>query len=184
MAKMTPMLARRGVAAMAAAPGRGRRRRRCLAAPAVALARPVDRASSRTVSRWSTRSAGRALWGPVLIVAMIVAQTIVAPVPGQVINFVSGYVYGPWVGLLYSWLGMVAGRRHCHAALAAMPDGRSWSGLSARACSRQHRPLCQRARASRFFLLMFLMPGLPDDVLCFVVGHDAFAAADHVAAGR
>ncbi|MGE5603969.1 MAG: hypothetical protein ACM30E_13040, partial [Nitrososphaerales archaeon] len=53
------------------------------------------------------RAAGA--WGPVVIIGLSVAQTIVAPIPGQMTNFAAGYIYGPWLGLLYSWVGLVLG---------------------------------------------------------------------------
>jgi uncharacterized membrane protein YdjX (TVP38/TMEM64 family) len=112
------------------------------------------------------RAAG--MWGPVLIVAMIIAQTIVAPIPGQVINFVSGYVYGPWLGLLYSWVGMTLGIG------IAMAIGR-FAGrpvverlITPAALEKMDR--LARGKGMMFFLLVFLVPGLPDDVACFVVG--------------
>jgi uncharacterized membrane protein YdjX (TVP38/TMEM64 family) len=97
-----------------------------------------------------------------------VGQTIIAPIPGQVVNFVAGYIYGPWAGLLYSWIGMVIGIG------IAMAIGRYAA-----------RPVVERLVSSAvlfkmdrlaagkgipFFVLMFIIPGLPDDVLCFVAG--------------
>lgn len=111
---------------------------------------------------------GAGAWGPALIIAMVIAQTIVAPIPGQVINFVAGYIYGPWAGMLYSWLGMVAGIG------IAMAIGR-YAGrpvveklVSAPVMEKMDRLAAGKGMA--FFLLMFLIPGLPDDVLCFIVG--------------
>ena len=34
-------------------------------------------------------------WGPVAIVALETAQALLAPIPGQAIEAVSGYLYGP-----------------------------------------------------------------------------------------
>jgi uncharacterized membrane protein YdjX (TVP38/TMEM64 family) len=111
---------------------------------------------------------GAGAWGPAVLIGLVVGQTVIAPIPGQVINFVAGYIYGFWLGLLYSWLGMVVGIG------VAMLIGR-YAG----------RPVVERLVSPRvlakmdqlaagkgilFFLLVFLIPGLPDDVLCFVVG--------------
>lgn len=111
---------------------------------------------------------GAGMWGPAVLIALVVAQTIIAPVPGQVINFVAGYIYGPWAGLLYSWVGMVLGIG------IAMAIGR-YAGrpvverlISARALDKVDRLAAGKGIA--FFLLMFIIPGLPDDALCFLVG--------------
>ncbi len=112
------------------------------------------------------RSAGA--WGPALIVALAVAQTVVAPIPGQVINFIAGYVYGPGLGLLYSWLGLVLGA--ATAMLLARYAGRP---VVERLVSSALLDRIDRLAAGKglgFFVLFFFIPGLPDDLLCFVVG--------------
>jgi uncharacterized membrane protein YdjX (TVP38/TMEM64 family) len=112
------------------------------------------------------RAAGA--WGPAVIVGLIIAQTIIAPIPGQVINFVAGYVYGPWLGMAFSWVGLVIGA--AIAMLLARYAGRPLVErlVSPRLLDRLDR--LARGRGLGFFLLFFLIPGLPDDLLCFVVG--------------
>jgi len=107
-------------------------------------------------------------WGPVVLIALAVAQTIVAPIPGQVVNFVAGYIYGLAAGFLYSWLGLVLGTS------IAMGLAR-WAGrpLVERLVSRGLLDRLDRLAQQRslgFFFLFFLIPGLPDDLLCFAAG--------------
>ncbi len=107
-------------------------------------------------------------WGPLALIGLSVAQTIVAPIPGQVINFVAGYLFGLGPGLLYSWMGLVAGTTL--AMLLARYAGRP---LVQRIVD--HKLVAKvdglaRNRGLRFFFLFFLIPGLPDDILCFVAG--------------
>jgi len=107
-------------------------------------------------------------WGPLLVIALVVAQVVAAPIPGQALNFVAAYVYGFWLGVLYSWLGAVIG------SILAMGLAR-WLG----------RPLIERLVAPdalarldrlaegqglRFFFLIWLLPFLPDDLACFLAG--------------
>jgi len=107
-------------------------------------------------------------WGPLVSIALNVAQVLVAPIPGQFVGLVNGYLYGPWLGTLYSMAGLTLG------TILAMALAR-WFG----------RPLVERlvnpqtlARwdriASRqgplFFFFVFLLPFVPDDVACFVIG--------------
>jgi uncharacterized membrane protein YdjX (TVP38/TMEM64 family) len=110
-------------------------------------------------------------WGPLVIVALAIAQTIIAPIPGQVVNFVSGYIYGLWPGMLYSWIGLVLGTTMAMgmARYAGRPVVEHLVG-------RKILDRVDRAAAGRglsFFFLFFLIPGLPDDVLCFVAGFTA-----------
>jgi uncharacterized membrane protein YdjX (TVP38/TMEM64 family) len=47
--------------------------------------------------------------GPVVLVAFNALQIVVAPVPGYVIQIVSGYLYGPLWGGIWGSLGLLAG---------------------------------------------------------------------------
>ena len=107
-------------------------------------------------------------WGPLVTVALNVAQVLLAPVPGQFVGIVNGYLYGIGWGTLYSMAGLLLGTS------LAMVLGR-WFG----------RPLVERlarpetlARWDRiadhqgplFFFLVFLFPFVPDDISCFLIG--------------
>jgi uncharacterized membrane protein YdjX (TVP38/TMEM64 family) len=107
-------------------------------------------------------------WGPVILIGLIILQTIVAPIPGQVLGLAAGYLYGFWGGLLYGWLGTVTGSvlAMCIARFAGRP-------LVARLVRPDVLERLDRFAAGRgllFFFLVFLIPGLPDDVFCFVAG--------------
>jgi uncharacterized membrane protein YdjX (TVP38/TMEM64 family) len=105
---------------------------------------------------------------PLSSVALNAAQVVVAPVPGQVIGLANGYLFGVLWGTFYSVIGLTLG------SALAMGLGR-WLG----------RPIVERfvppeelarwdhlaqRRGPIFFLLVFLLPLVPDDVACFAVG--------------
>lgn len=107
-------------------------------------------------------------WGPLVSMALNVAQVLLAPMPGQVVGLANGYLYGVWLGTIYSMVGLLVGRA------MAMVMAR-WFG----------RPLIERlvkperlARWDRiigrqgplFLFLVFLFPFLPDDLVCFLIG--------------
>lgn len=111
---------------------------------------------------------GAGPWGPLVLIGLSVAQTIVAPIPGQIVNFVAGYLFGLGPGLLYSWVGLVVGTSL--AMLLARYAGRP---LVERIVDRKllaRVDALAKGRGLRFFFLFFLIPGLPDDILCFVAG--------------
>ncbi|WP_206425115.1 TVP38/TMEM64 family protein [Halosimplex salinum] len=106
--------------------------------------------------------------GPVVLVALQAVQVVVAPVPGQVLAVVAGYLYGAWWGTLYNMLGVTIG-----------------STVAFWLSRRYGRPYVERVvhddalatfdavdddyvRVALF--VFFLLPGLPDDALCFVGG--------------
>ncbi|MGQ9766387.1 MAG: TVP38/TMEM64 family protein [Anaerolineae bacterium] len=112
------------------------------------------------------RAAG--MWGPLALIGLIVVQTVAAPIPGAVINLVAGYLYGLGLGLLYSWLGLAVGTG------LAMALGR-YAGRPAVAWLVAPPTLARLDRLARrgglrFFLLAFLIPGLPDDLFCILAG--------------
>ncbi len=111
---------------------------------------------------------GAGAWGPAVIIGFSIAQTVAAPIPGQMTNFVAGYLYGPWLGLLYSWAGLILGS--AIAMLLARYAGRP---VIERLVSPDVLDRVDGFAAGKglgFFLLFFPIPGLPDDLLCFVIG--------------
>ncbi len=106
--------------------------------------------------------------GPLAIVGLQIAQVVAAPIPGQVIGLASGYLYGPWLGTLYSMAGLLLG------TYLAVWLVRRWG-----------RPIVERlveagtlARIDRLserlgipvLFLVFLLPFLPDDAILLVAG--------------
>jgi len=109
--------------------------------------------------------------GPLVSVALNVVQVLVAPVPGQFINLVNGYLYGIWLGGLYSLAGLVLG-----SALAMWLSRRLGRPLVERLVDASTLARWDRLAAGRgalFFFLIFLFPLLPDDVACFIIGLSA-----------
>jgi uncharacterized membrane protein YdjX (TVP38/TMEM64 family) len=112
------------------------------------------------------RAAGA--WGPAAIIGFSIAQTVVAPIPGQMTNFVAGYLYGPWLGLLYSWAGLILGS--AIAMLLARYAGRPVIERLVSPSLLERVDGFAAGRGLGFFFLFFLIPGLPDDLLCFAIG--------------
>jgi len=107
-------------------------------------------------------------WGPLVTIALNVAQVVLAPIPGQFVGLVNGYLYGVWLGAVYSMVGLLLG------TTLAMGMAR-WFG----------RPLVERLvnqaqlthwdriadrQGPLFFFLVFLFPLVPDDIACFLIG--------------
>jgi uncharacterized membrane protein YdjX (TVP38/TMEM64 family) len=107
-------------------------------------------------------------WGPVAIILLQMAQVILAPIPGQAIGAISGYLYGPWLGTLYAMLGVVIGSML--AFLLARRLGRPlviW--LAGQGVVSQLDDLAERGGAL-FFFLLWVFPFSPDDLVCLAAG--------------
>lgn len=107
-------------------------------------------------------------WAPLVSIALNAAQVIIAPIPGQVIGLANGYLFGVWLGTLYSLLGVMLGtgmvliltRKWGRPFVARLIQGEQLEKLD-----------CLVARrGALFFFLIFLLPFLPDDLTCFAVG--------------
>jgi uncharacterized membrane protein YdjX (TVP38/TMEM64 family) len=111
---------------------------------------------------------GFGVFAPLVLVGLQTAQVVIAPIPGQVLAVVAGYLFGPWWGTLYNMVGITLGstiafwlsRRYGRAYVERIvhEDALAWfDGLDD-----------DHTRVALF--LFFLVPGLPDDVLCFAGG--------------
>ncbi len=49
------------------------------------------------------------IFGPLVLVAFIALEVIIAPLPGGFLELASGALFGPFMGTLYSWLGSMIG---------------------------------------------------------------------------
>jgi uncharacterized membrane protein YdjX (TVP38/TMEM64 family) len=123
---------------------------------------------------WSSEEKARNLilatgiWGPLVLILLQALQVFLAPIPGQVLGAAAGYIFGPWLGTLYSMAGVMLG-----------------SILALTLSRRYGRPLVERFVAKEtlarmdeliakgglwFFFIAFLLPFFPDDALCFLAG--------------
>jgi len=108
------------------------------------------------------------VWAPLALIVLQALQIVLAPVPGQVLAAVAGYLFGPWWGTLYNMIGITLGstaafwlsRRFGRAYVERMIDADALATFDT---------LAERRGLLSLFVL-FLIPGLPDDALCFVGG--------------
>lgn len=108
------------------------------------------------------------VWGPVALILLQAGQVVLAPIPGQLLAVGGGYVYGPYWGTLYTVLGVTIGSTVAFALSRRF--GRSYveTIVHENALARFDAVDDDHARLALFFF--FLVPGLPDDVICFVGG--------------
>lgn len=105
---------------------------------------------------------------PIAYILIQAMQVVIAPIPGHIVGFVSGYLFGTVNGTLYSLIGTAIG-----------------SAIAFSLARRFGRPFVERTihpdtldlfddfvgEYGRMALFaVFLIPGLPDDALCFVGG--------------
>ena len=107
-------------------------------------------------------------WAPLVSIAVSTLQVIAAPLPGQVTGLVNGYLFGAWLGTLYSLLGVMLG-----TGLILVLTRRWGRPLAAKlvpAAQLEKLDYLIERRGELFFFLIFLLPLLPDDLTCFAIG--------------
>jgi uncharacterized membrane protein YdjX (TVP38/TMEM64 family) len=110
-------------------------------------------------------------WGilaPVIFIGLQALQVIIAPIPGEVTGILGGYLFGQWIGLLYSTIGLTLG------SVAAFGVGR-WLGVHyvQKLVSPeiwQKMGFIVEAEGAILCFIIFLIPGLPKDMICYLFG--------------
>ncbi len=107
-------------------------------------------------------------YSPIAYILIQALQVVVAPIPGGLIEFMGGYLFGVRVGFLYSIIGSILG---------------SWFAFGlARIFERVAVEKFVHIRTMKKFdylighegvilsFLLFLIPGFPKDALCYILG--------------
>ncbi len=110
-------------------------------------------------------------WGvlaPVIFIALQALQVIISPIPGEATGILGGYLFGQWLGLLYSTIGLTIG------SVVSFAIGR-WLGahyvknfVSEQTWNRLG--FIVEAEGAVLCFIIFLIPGLPKDIVCYLFG--------------
>ena len=107
-------------------------------------------------------------WAPLATILLHVAQVLLAPIPGQVIDAANGYLFGAAWGTFYSLIGVITGSSLAMAL--ARRFGRPWAERLITKETLERLDSYSQKRGALFLFLIFLFPFLPDDVACFLAG--------------
>lgn len=105
---------------------------------------------------------------PLVLIGAQVGQVLVAPIPGPVVGAAAGYAFGVFWGTIYGFIGLAIGS--AIAILAAKRYGRPFvEDVIADDTMDKFDYMADEHGFLPFFLL-FLLPGFPDDAICFIAG--------------
>lgn len=107
-------------------------------------------------------------FGPIVFIVLQALQVVAAPIPGEATGILGGYLFGTLAGLVYSTIGLTIG------SCLGFGLGR-WLGLPfVRRLITQgtyHRfDFLTQAKGELVVFLLFLIPGFPKDILCYILG--------------
>jgi len=110
-------------------------------------------------------------WGllaPVVFIAIQALQVVISPIPGEATGFLGGFLFGQWLGLIYSTVGLTLG------SLAAFSVGR-WLGARfvqglVKKETWDRLGFIVEAEGAILCFVIYLIPGFPKDMACYIFG--------------
>jgi uncharacterized membrane protein YdjX (TVP38/TMEM64 family) len=107
-------------------------------------------------------------YSPLVFILLHILHAIILPIPGEAIEFLGGYVFGAWAGMLYNMIGLTVGS--CLAfGIARFFERRLTERFISPEIRKKFAYLIGHEGSILSFLL-FLIPGFPKNALCYILG--------------
>jgi uncharacterized membrane protein YdjX (TVP38/TMEM64 family) len=103
-----------------------------------------------------------------IFIGLQVLQVVAAPVPGEVTGFVGGVFFGTAGGIIYSTIGLTIGS--WLAFVLARMAGRPLVEKIVNPETIKRYDYVMKHKGILLAFLMFLIPGFPKDILCYLLG--------------
>jgi uncharacterized membrane protein YdjX (TVP38/TMEM64 family) len=108
------------------------------------------------------------IFAPLVFIFLQALQVVVAPIPGQVVALVAGYLFGPLAGTVYSLTGVLIGS--AVAFSLSKRYGRSFvEDILHEDVVARFDDFVDTVGVPGLFAFV-IIPGLPDDAICFLSG--------------
>lgn len=135
---------------------------------AVVIGRPIVRFASEP-ERFRDWVDSHGIWGPIAYMVMVVVQIVIAVIPGEPFEIAAGYAFGAVWGTVLYLAAATAGSVVVFALV------RRWgAGVAELFFSREKlqsiRFLRSTPKRDLIFLIIFMLPGTPKDLLCWFAG--------------
>lgn len=109
------------------------------------------------------------IWGPVLYVCFVFLQVVVALIPGEVFEIVGGYAFGTWMGSFWCLVGSTLGSMAVFALVRRYGVKLVQVFFPLEKLKALHF-LKKSPKRIFLFLIIFMIPGTPKDLLCYYAG--------------
>lgn len=118
--------------------------------------------------------------GPLLCIGIQFLQVVFFMVPGEITQIAAGYVFGAWLGLLYSVVGIMLGAAFDFGFARAVGRPVVQKVLGQHTLDRVDHALATNRGKSALFVL-FLIPGMPKDAMSYGAGLTNFGLGEFIA---
>lgn len=108
-------------------------------------------------------------WSPVIFVLLQGLQVVVFAIPGEVTQIAAGWLFGFWYGSLLAVVGTLVGSSIAFGLTRWLGVAFVHKIAGPEAVSRFDHLMASPKFIGSLFLL-FLIPGIPKDILCYVAG--------------
>src|SRR5207249_6490181 len=119
-------------------------------------------------------------WGwmaPLVFIAIQALQVIISPIPGEITGPVGGALFGTWLGLIYSTIGLTVGTLFCFWV------GRKWGEPLVRPWLSVHHwnqmNFILEAEGAIICFILYLIPGFPKDIISYLFGISPMRSEEH-----
>jgi len=109
--------------------------------------------------------------GPLSFIGFIflqALQVIAAPIPGEVTGFLGGFLYGKGLGIFLSTIGLTLGSLVAFSLARIL--GRPFVERFVKKETMEKYDYLLHHRGAFLVFLLFLIPGFPKDMLCYILG--------------
>jgi len=103
-----------------------------------------------------------------IFIGFQILQVVAAPLPGEVTGFVGGMVFGAFGGIVYSTIGLTLGS--WLAFTLSRMAGRPLVEKIVNPETIKRYDYVMKHKGMFLAFLMFLIPGFPKDILCYILG--------------
>lgn len=108
------------------------------------------------------------IFGPLLYIILQAIQIVVAPIPGQVVGSVGGFLFGGW-GILWTAIGSLIG--YYAVIRIARRFGRPLiEKIFKKSVVEKFDFILDGQGTAMVLFAIFLLPGFPDDMVCYLAG--------------
>jgi uncharacterized membrane protein YdjX (TVP38/TMEM64 family) len=107
-------------------------------------------------------------YAALIFIGIQAIQVVAAPIPGEVTGFVGGVFFGAGLGILYSTIGLALGS--WTAFLLARFAGRPLVDRLVSEETVRRYDYIMKHKGLLLAFLVFLIPGFPKDVFCYLLG--------------
>lgn len=115
-------------------------------------------------------------YATVIFIGLQALQVVAAPVPGEVTGFVGGYFFGTGWGIVYSTVGLTIGSWLAFTISRLLGRHIVEAVVNPEVIKRYDYVMKHKGLFLAF--VMFLIPGFPKDILCYVLGLGHMAQRD------